>query len=115
MSKPWVHGRHGYSTGCRCTVCTEAVKLYRASYRSSRRKDLDRAKAQPCVDCGGVFPPECMDFDHRPGEIKLFSIGNRTLDVSRAALTAEIAKCDLVCANCHRVRTKTRGYFRRSS
>jgi hypothetical protein len=56
------------------------------------------------MDCGGTFPPECMDFDHRPGEKKLFGIG-QGLRRKLEALLAEIAKCDLVCANCHRIRT----------
>lgn len=48
-----------------------------------------------------------MDFDHRPGETKLFDIclGYR---YSRKKLDAEIAKCDVVCANCHRDRTYKR-------
>jgi hypothetical protein len=44
-----------------------------------------------------------MDFDHRPGTVKLFHIGKNTH--SEDAVLAEIAKCDVVCANCHRVRT----------
>ena len=63
-------------------------------------------KDKPCVDCGGKFPPECMDFDHVRGE-KLFSVMMR-LTASKVRLETEIAKCDLVCANCHRIRTKKR-------
>lgn len=62
-----------------------------------------QVKAGPCVDCGGKFPPECMDFDHVRGP-KLFEIAaarSRRLESVRD----EIAKCDLVCANCHRTRT----------
>jgi hypothetical protein len=66
-------------------------------------------KAVPCLDCGQSFPPECMDFDHvRDG--KSFSIAhfnNRSLD----ALLEEIDKCDIVCANCHRIRTKARRQY----
>lgn len=64
-------------------------------------------KSVPCMDCGGAFDPVCMDFDHRPGEIKLLavSMGYR---VAREIALAEIAKCDIVCANCHRLRTHRR-------
>lgn len=64
---------------------------------------------KPCMDCGGVFHPACMEFDHRPGEKKkgiVSALGNRAWSV----IAAEIAKCDLVCANCHRLRTVTRGW-----
>lgn len=72
---------------------------------------MQEQKNKPCYDCGGRFPPECMDFDHVRGE-KSFSVGTgRTR--SQEALTLEIAKCDIVCANCHRIRTKVRGKSRK--
>jgi len=51
-----------------------------------------------------------MDFDHREEEVKLFNIANLTSQrwMSVADLQAEIAKCDVVCANCHRERTHQR-------
>lgn len=78
--------------------------------RDDYYKKMDRLnieKSKPCMDCEKTFPPECMDFDHRPGEQKLFGIG---MGRTRAweNLQREIAKCDLVCANCHRVRTTAR-------
>jgi hypothetical protein len=66
-------------------------------------RDLRR---RPCQDCGGTFPPWVMDFDHRDPREKKFSIlEGRDQLKSRAALLEEIAKCDIVCANCHAVRT----------
>jgi hypothetical protein len=66
----------------------------------------------PCMDCDGVFAWCSMDFDHRPGEVKEFGIGwisNLKATPERVAQTEkEIAKCDLVCSNCHRVRTQER-------
>lgn len=49
-----------------------------------------------------------MDFDHRPGEEKLFTIASAS-EQPRAVLMAEIAKCDIICSNCHRIRTAERG------
>ena len=74
------------------------------AYRTKLRAHLHELKSSPCADCGRRFDPVCMDFDHRPGEAKLFGIG-KSLHVKREDLLAEIAKCDLVCANCHRIRT----------
>lgn len=69
---------------------------------------LNEIKSKPCMDCGGIFDPVCMDFDHRPGEVKSFNVAawrNFSANVTTAKLHAEIAKCDVVCANCHRIRT----------
>lgn len=66
---------------------------------------VDMAKRRPCLDCDGVFPPEVMDFDHRDSEQKCFNISRGRKHVGQARLQAEIAKCDLVCSNCHRIRT----------
>ena len=71
-------------------------------------KDL---KSKPCVDCGKVFPAFCMDFDHRPGEKKLGSPA--MFFHNQEKFWAEVAKCDLVCACCHRIRTFSRGAFTR--
>lgn len=72
------------------------------------REALRRYKEQhSCKDCGGRFIAEVMEFDHTRGQ-KKFSICEKGGDVSLATLKAEIAKCDLVCANCHRIRTYRR-------
>lgn len=68
---------------------------------------IAEAKAVPCVDCGGRFELEQMDFDHVTGT-KRFNIGQARQQVSVETLRAEIAKCDVVCAACHRVRTARR-------
>ncbi len=47
-----------------------------------------------------------MDFDHVHGK-KLFTIGSGIVRALKKVMN-EIAKCDLVCANCHRVRTYKR-------
>lgn len=57
-----------------------------------------------CMDCGIVGPPEIYDFDHRDPNAKAFSLGSAPGAPERMAAEAE--KCDLVCANCHRIRTK---------
>lgn len=61
-------------------------------------------KNVPCMDCNIQFPPYVMDFDHKNPEEKLFSISKPTIQ-NKKEIIAEIMKCDVVCANCHRIRT----------
>lgn len=109
----------------RRTVCRDCQAAYqRRWYVENRERCLVRArrnakrsraeakalvqalKAAPCADCGGRFPAEVMDFDHVRGQkiapVSLLKNGS----VER--ILREVAKCDLVCANCHRVRTAKR-------
>jgi len=64
-------------------------------------------KKKRCVDCKKKFPPICMDFDHVRGK-KLFSISSHYDKVPMKALLKEIKKCEITCANCHRIRTDKR-------
>ncbi len=79
--------------------------------RNEIRRILEEAKAKPCSDCGGEFHVAAMQFDHVRGD-KRFNIGEATaMSPSLKTLHEEIEKCDIVCANCHAVRTYERGYF----
>lgn len=76
-------------------------------YQLSVRAAVRELKKAPCVDCKQSFNPVCMDFDHMPGSIKLGTVAQMQRHGMRVAL-AEIAKCELVCACCHRLRTEAR-------
>ena len=75
-----------------------------------RRTEFVRAlKDKPCVDCGGIFPSCAMDFDHRDPSRKIANVSKLAHSAeAQDKILREIAKCDLVCANCHRVRTYNR-------
>lgn len=60
-----------------------------------------------CADCGFTGHPAALEFDHRPGTEKRFIVSSG-YSRNRAKVLAEIEKCDLVCANCHRIRTHDR-------
>lgn len=81
-----------------------------ADYRErgeAHRAFLDEQKAgRPCLDCGGSFPPYVMEFDHVRGD-KRWALGKMS-NHRREAVLEELAKCELVCCACHRVRTQTR-------
>lgn len=71
-----------------------------------RRMILGHLLEHPCVDCG-ESDPIVLEFDHRDPAEKSFNIGD---GVGRAygteRIKAEITKCDVRCANCHRRRTR---------
>jgi hypothetical protein len=71
------------------------------------RERMAALKAAPCMDCGYSYPTECMDFDHVRGR-KVFMVNTQNVLRRWAIVLKEVAKCDLVCANCHRTRTKNR-------
>ena len=84
------------------------VRVSRVKRRDRLAEWINQFKRKPCADCGGDFPPYLMDFDHVNGD-KLDDIcGMRMRTVSRDAIRAEIEKCEVVCANCHRARTHAR-------
>lgn len=76
-------------------------------YSRRRRELVSDFKKKPCADCATEYPSYVMDLDHRPGTEKKFTIA-LAYGVSLKRLLAELAKCDVVCANCHRERTHQR-------
>jgi hypothetical protein len=92
----------------------EEIRQSAATSRADKRRYIDSLKTgKPCSDCGGTFPPVAMDFDHVRG-IKRFSVSKiGGSQMAMETLLEEIAKCELVCSNCHRVRTQKRkqGWF----
>ena len=71
-------------------------------YLRAKRIFIQSFKQKPCADCGLFYPPWVMDFDHTRD--KKFTI-SQCAKWSKEELKAEIVKCDVVCANCHRERT----------
>lgn len=100
-------------------------KVYNRRYRDKVRKVIeDHLAAHPCVDCGN-HDTRILEFDHVNGE------GSRKNAISRSRgktvlragmdggipeLLEEIAKCEVRCPNCHKIRhwfeRKGLGYHR---
>lgn len=89
-------------------------------YARNRQREIDRVvrrqratidflrslRQVPCLDCQCIFLPHQMDFDHRDPATKEFGITwSKAMLAPRSRLLNEIAKCDVVCANCHAIRT----------
>lgn len=112
------------ASGLRSTKCRSCQRAYsRAHYERNRQKYLDKARLRndasrdrfaaflvaylrehPCVDCGAT-DPTVLEFDHRDPSEKVETVNALARAQSWNALEAEIAKCDVRCANCHRRRT----------
>lgn len=98
--------RQGRSRSCGCLMRDTNSKGEDGT--KSKQAWLVSEKDNPCTDCGGRFPGPAMQFDHVPERgPKLFQLGmmDTRRKYSLAELKAERAKCDLVCANCHAIRT----------
>lgn len=79
--------------------------------RKRLRTILLNVKRRPCQDCGGSFHPWVMELDHRDSTTKTAAVANLvSKGCTDARLLEEIGKCDVVCANCHRMRTYRRMY-----
>jgi hypothetical protein len=63
---------------------------------------------QGCSDCGLNYPHFILEFDHRPGERKFGNVYRVLKKYGSDKAWAEVKKCDVVCSNCHKLRTHGR-------
>lgn len=95
---------------CRTIVGNAADKIRQKDFR---QRIYTYLKSNPCVDCGENRIPT-LQFDHIDPSTKKFAISrviNRIKDFSR--IEAEIAKCEVRCANCHAIRTaEQQGWYK---
>lgn len=89
-------------------VRKERDREARQKRHAAKKAYVDELKAAtPCADCGQNFPPYVMDFDHLGDKVDNVSV-LLTKACGLEKIKAEIAKCEIVCANCHRERTHAR-------
>ena len=87
-------------------------KSYQERRRIIKKRNKDFInnikKHDACTDCA-AFDPRVLEFDHLPGRGKVMEV---SLMVDRGwsieNIKKEIDKCEIVCANCHRIRTLER-------
>ena len=75
---------------------------YQKKKRRELKAELIASRGGRCADCGYNAAVAALEFHHRDAGTKEFQISKSS--VSRSLLWAEAAKCDLLCANCHRMR-----------
>jgi hypothetical protein len=86
-----------------------AADKRRPARRSDHGLDLAKIKQEAgCADCGFTGHPAALHFDHLPGFVKRVNLSQMNRGYARTTVLAEIAKCEVVCANCHAIRTWTR-------
>jgi hypothetical protein len=61
-----------------------------------------------CFDCRNKYPHYVLEFDHKPGFQKIDVVYRVLRNYGAEAAWAEVAKCDVVCSNCHKIRTYER-------
>ena len=85
----------------------------RTAARNKRQRVINREfivktkEASPCMDCGEFYPFYVMHFDHiyeKNGSIA--NLARSSVSIRR--LQQEMDQCEIVCANCHAVRTHER-------
>lgn len=110
-------GQFSYCRDCRCAYDRryyaergKAARLARkrAHVNAARTWMNSLKEGLPCADCGQTFPPYVMHWDHLPGHVKRDDIGSMVGSMRRDAILDELKKCELVCANCHVMRTVVR-------
>ena len=86
----------------------KAIDKCNKKLATERRVLLDEIKLKTgCIKCGYKEHAVALDFDHIDSETKEFTIGTAYTSVSLKRLYKEIDKCQVLCANCHRIKTHT--------
>jgi hypothetical protein len=106
------------------TLCRNCQKIYwsgqytknkqnyidKTDERRRNRLSINRAllheylREHPCVDCGNTNPV-VLEFDHVDRSNKAYQISDMIGNYKWEAIVVEIAKCEVRCANCHKIRT----------
>jgi hypothetical protein len=79
--------------------------VYHTEQRARRMEKINQYKLdRGCIDCGYNDDPVALDFDHRDPSRKLAGVA-AMMTFSWARIIAELDKCAVRCANCHRIKT----------
>jgi hypothetical protein len=88
----------------KCRGHNPAKSLRNAIFQQSRRDIINNIKLTAgCAKCGYKAHSAALDFNHVSGD-KKFNV-SQDPKVALEKLFAEISKCEILCANCHRVVT----------
>lgn len=81
-------------------------RQYLNAMREENKAKIQALKeSAPCTDCGVKYPSYVMQYDHIDRSTKTMNVARAVHNYSWEKVLQEIAKCELVCANCHAERT----------
>lgn len=84
-------------------------------YKKEFREWYNSLKEEPCSDCGIQYHFSAMEWDHIPGKGKSENLSTLAHYGNKKKVLEEIEKCELVCSNCHSIRTYFRSCGERST
>ena len=97
-------GKDGYQSVCK--KCNTEQSLKR---RQEIKEEVFSYKLEKgCIDCGYNDNAAALEFDHLPEYKKIDTVNNLMKKMNYQKIWDEIGKCEVVCANCHRIRTAKR-------
>jgi hypothetical protein len=110
----WRDGHQPWCKACRSVYDAEYHQRVRHRRLEQKREYHEAFDAwqqslkagKPCTDCGQTFDPAAMQWDHLPQFAKVANVSDLARRHNRRMVLEEIEKCELVCANCHAVRTR---------
>ena len=108
MKKDILAERHdmGLLSGSPSRLAKMKIRIY-AHKRKQAWLESTGAMHRKCSICGYSKCPAALDYHHRAGTVKRFAVstwmgGHAHNDQNKKLLLKELAKCDVLCANCHR-------------
>ena len=122
------------SKGVKFSYCNDCMIKYRHDhYLSHKNYYLEKAHTRnarvkkervkfllnyflshPCVDCGNTNPV-VLEFDHKERSVKEFNISSIISWAYTSKILKEIQKCEVRCANCHKIKTANEGNWLKAS
>lgn len=119
-----ITGRGKWKGKKRHSWCKQCIKEYdrqrwkagiKKPFNDKRRAEIYRKlyeylQEHPCIDCGETNILT-LEFDHI--KQKTYNVSDMPGITSWEKILKEIEKCEVVCANCHRIRTANRGGWRK--
>jgi hypothetical protein len=111
--------KDGFASWCKECFAKNAANKYKSSEEERIRKNKNKSntqnkardfiweylKIQSCIDCGNNNP-KVLEFDHKDESQKSFNI-SEMFGLSVDRIKKEIEKCEVRCANCHRIKTQS--------
>ena len=106
-----------------CSKCGVGERYTTSSYCRSCNKEYNRKRLQKkrdfvneyklergCSQCGYNKHPVALELNHIDPTTKTYSIGKELISISMENLVLELAKCEVLCANCHQIHTFENGH-----